>query len=452
MSRRRKRATRKRVGRVSYYHHHGSWYLYYREGTARVRRRIGPLETEAAQLAAEVNAQLSAGSRSFLSFVPVTIGELRRSFLDDHDQVRHSSIATVRRYRTATLYLERFATTKAPGLKAHELRVEEFVRWLRSLEVAPNGHPNSPHRRLREKGIRFILETSRSLYRFAARHRNLPPYCENPFSDLGSLKVHEDEAKPVSVFDEKTEKEFLEAADEWGFPVHFTLAKTGVRPGEAARLLIEDVDLERGWMHVRGKPELGWRVKTRRERAVPIVPELVHVLRATIGDRSAGPIFQRSRFGVAAGPFANRNREQMAVVCRERTQAREHELSRRLSREEGAHVALKVWRDWGAIEADDIRRSFVRIGLAIGRVGFTCPKSWRHTFATLLQDANVDPLIRQLTMGHAPSENSKGALGMTSVYTHTRPETQKREIERALALWPESLSVAERRVLTGQRG
>src|SRR5579864_8034225 len=98
MSRRRKRATRKRVGRVSYYQHHGSWYLYYREGTERVRRRIGPLETEAAQLAAEVNAQLSAGSRSFLSFVPVTIGELRRGFLDDHEQVRHSSIATLRRY------------------------------------------------------------------------------------------------------------------------------------------------------------------------------------------------------------------------------------------------------------------------------------------------------------------------------------------------------------------
>ena len=34
---------------------------------------------------------------------------------------------------------------------------------------------------------------------------------------------------------------------------------------------------------------------------------------------------------------------------------------------------------------------------------------------------------------------------MTAVYTHTRPETQKREIERALRLWPESLGLAKRR-------
>jgi integrase len=440
MSRRRKRAVRKRVGCVSYYQHHGSWYLYFREGTERVRRRICPLEPEAAQLAAEVNAQLSAGSRSFLSFVPVTIGELRRSFLEDHEQVRHSSIATLRRYRTATLYLERFAATKAAGLKAHELRVEEFIRWLRSLEVAPNGHPNAPRRRLREKGIRFILETCRSLYRFAARHRNLPPYCENHFFQIASLRIHEDEAIPVFVFDEKSEREFLEAADEWSFPIHFTLAKSGIRPGEGARLLIEDVDLEGGWMQVRGKPELGWRVKTRRERAVPMVHELVQVLRRVIDRRLTGPIFLRPRF--RNSEFSNQSRRQMAELCRERTLARERELGRPLSREEVAGIAETVWRAWGAIEADDIRRSFLRIAATIGRETLTCPKSWRHTFATLLQDANVDPLIRQLTMDHAPSRNGKDALGMTSVYTHTRPETQKREINRAMRFWPNSLQLA----------
>jgi hypothetical protein len=62
--------------------------------------------------------------------------------------------------------------------------------------------------------------------------------------------------------------------------------------------------------------------------------------------------------------------------------------------------------------------------------------------ATFLQDANVDPLIRQLTLGHKPSSPSAGALGMTSVYTHTRPPTQFHEIERALRLWPRSLLIA----------
>jgi integrase len=107
-----------------------------------------------------------------------------------------------------------------------------------------------------------------------------------------------------------------------------------------------------------------------------------------------------------------------------------------------ARIAQKVWHDAGAIGADDIRRSFIRIAKAIGLTGVTCPKSWRHSFATLLQDANVDPLIRQITMGHAPAGDSKGALRMTAVYTHTRAETQSREIERAVRLWPESLQLA----------
>ena len=65
---------------------------------------------------------------------------------------------------------------------------------------------------------------------------------------------------------------------------------------------------------------------------------------------------------------------------------------------------------------------------ALGRPEATCPKSWRHSYATLLQDANVDPLIRQQTLGHKPT-NGNG-LGMTANYTHTRGETQYAQIEQ----------------------
>jgi len=95
------------------------------------------------------------------------------------------------------------------------------------------------------------------------------------------------------------------------------------------------------------------------------------------------------------------------------------------------------------VRADKIRLSFIRAATAAGLTQATCPKSWRHSFATLLQDANVDPLIRQITLGHAPMGSTEGALGMTSVYTHTRPETQRREILRALRLWPKSLALVE---------
>ena len=76
----------------------------------------------------------------------------------------------------------------------------------------------------------------------------------------------------------------------------------------------------------------------------------------------------------------------------------------------------------------------------MGQARATRLKSWRHSFATLLQDANVDPLIRQQTLGHRPTTGS--GLGMTANYTHTRRETHREQVERALRLWPESLCLA----------
>jgi hypothetical protein len=115
-----------------------------------------------------------------------------------------------------------------------------------------------------------------------------------------------------------------------------------------------------------------------------------------------------------------------------------------LRRFEAQKLAQKVWGDAGVVKADEIRKSFMRIMTTIGHPEATCPKSWRHSFATQLQDANVDPLIRQQTLGHKPT-NGNG-LGMTGNYTHTRPETLREQIEGALRRWSESLQYAVDRI------
>jgi hypothetical protein len=51
--------------------------------------------------------------------------------------------------------------------------------------------------------------------------------------------------------------------------------------------------------------------------------------------------------------------------------------------------------------------------------------------------------------GHKPT-NSNG-LGMTGNYTHTRPETQRQQIEQAIRKWPASLRYTLERVGGGQR-
>ena len=184
-------------------------------------------------------------------------------------------------------------------------------------------------------------------------------------------------------------------------------------------------------MHIREKPELGWRIKTRRERSIPLVEHLVDVLRRVVGKRSAGPVFLREKFNVASGGLAAADREALARALAQRIDKAEHQAGQPLSREQRDKVAGAYGETRGAVKADQIRLSFIRIAGAAGLAQATCPKSWRHSFATLLQDANVDPLIRQITLGHAPTGTIEGALGMTTVYTHTRPETQRKEILRA---------------------
>lgn len=437
-------ARRRRVGRVSIYKHRRRWWVYYREHGRPVRKAVADDAKAAEQVAAQINLELTSAAPTLFSFRPISVAELQRNFIDSHEHVLRSSLATVSRYRTATQHLVNFCgePSKGRALPAHEVEVEAFVRYLRTLRVAPNGHAHARRRPLRDNGVRYILETCRSLYAYAAKRRHLPPYTDNPFSGLGGKRTHVDDAKPVFVFNEQTELAFLTAADAWSFSVHFLLAKLGLRPGELVRLLIEDVDFAGGWIHVRSRPELGAHTKTRRERAVPLIAEIATILRGLIGDRAAGPVVLRHRANLGLLPLASCDARGLAAAVQRRVAAAEAAGDEPLNRRKVARIQRAVWRDAGVTRLERIRSSFIQTALNCGLDNATCPKSWRHTFATLLQDANVDPLIRQLTLGHAPpSMFGAGTLGMTAVYTHTRPETQRREIERALRLWPESLAL-----------
>jgi integrase len=431
-------ADRFRVGRVTVYLHHGAWWLYYSEGNERIRRKVSESKDEAERVAAQVNSQVMQGAPTLLSFQPVSVPDLRRQFLDYHEHVLKSSVGTLHRYRAATQHLEDFTARQPRPPQAHEVRPDAFATYLRKIEVAPNGHKNAQKRRLRDKGVQFILETCRAMYNYAVKRRHLPPYVGNPFSELPLDRLKIEDAKPIFVFTADTELAFFKAASDWAFPIHFTLAKTGLRVGELTHLLIEEVDLEGGWLHIRNKTELGWRVKTGQERMVPLLPEVVAVLRAAIGRRKGGPVFLREKLA-GRTPMLTGNREDLERALQERVAARRGEGGP-LARTEVHQVARKVWWDAGSVKADAVRITFVRVMEGLGHPEATCPKSWRHSFATLLQDGNVDPLIRQQVMGHRPTDTT--GLGMTANYTHTRPETLRQQVEQALRRWPASLRYA----------
>jgi integrase len=250
-----------------------------------------------------------------------------------------------------------------------------------------------------------------------------------------------EDAKPIFLFDAATELQFLKGAQNWEFPIHFTLAKTGMRSGELCHLLIEDLNLNEDWLHVRNKPELGWSVKTRNERVVPLHPVVRDVLRAVVGDRTAGVVFLRPKLDQTHANYAL-DRASLGKRLASELTAFETNTDGVVTRLQRRQFCRKLWHDAGSFDPDQIRRSFLRIAARCGFHQATCPKSWRHSFATLLQDAHVDPLIRQITLGHQP-KGANGALGMTSIYTHSRAATHKCGILRAISLYPKSLERAK---------
>ena len=439
-----------RVGRVSVYLRSQMWYLRYHEHGVRRQVRAARSRPAARQLAAQVNAQLESGSPVATSFEPMAITELRQRWLDYHEDVLRSSTATINRYRTATDHLLSFvASVRAVKLTSQfrPSHAESFVRYLRQLKVPPNGHQNARKRPLRDKGVKYVLEVCRTLFSFAIKRRHLEPYAVNPFTSIAIDRMPVEDAKPYVDLDVHQERRLLEACDDWQLPIFLTLMLTGMRPGELTHLLLPgDVNMEEGYLFVRNKPDLGWKVKTRNERSIPLMPELTAVLRIAVKDREQGPVFRRRRFNIGScPPLAGLSREQLQAELARWVEAEEMKLGRCLSRQECERLCRYLWRDMGAIKTDRLRIEFMKLTETIDLPTVTAPKTLRHMFATALQDTNVDPLIRNQLMGHAPGGvgSSNGGLGMTGLYTHTRPETLRRQLENALSGRP-AVDVARR--------
>ena len=206
-----------RIGRVRGDLRGKVWYLTYHENGTRHRPRVGSNKQSARQLAAQINSQLEVGVPAALSFEPISIVELQQRWLQHHEQVLRSSVHTITRYRSATSHLHSFLRDSRLAQTTSNFRphhAEQFVGYLRTMKVAPNGHPHARKRPLLDKGIKFILQTCRSMFNYAIKHRHLSPYAENPFSVLDLDRIPIENAKPIEIFTTQ-EREFLEACDDW---------------------------------------------------------------------------------------------------------------------------------------------------------------------------------------------------------------------------------------------
>jgi len=438
-----------RIGRVRGDLRGQVWYLTYYQSGQRFRPRIGPNLDEARQEASRLNAQLEGGTPVAAPIQSIKITQLQSNWLDHHETVNRSSLKTISRYRSASQHLLEFLKTPGvPATTAH-FRVEhaeQFVRYLRDVLVSPNGHPHTAKRPLRDKGLRYILEVCRSMFHFAIKHRHLPPYSDNPFSLLQIERIADASSQQIQLFSPEEEVAFLLHCDDWQFPLFLTLMLTGMRPGELSHIIWpDDLDLNARLIFVRNRPTLGWQVKTRTDRYIPLHPILAEILALHLKERAAGTLFQRRRFCGSDSPeLAGCSVQALEQELDQRIVTLQIEQTTVISRRARQSVAQTVWRDFGLVKPDRIRTEFIRVCNKGNLKDFTSPKMLRHMFATTLQEGSVDPLIRNELMGHSTSVGSRSnPLVMTAAYTHTRIETMRRQLESALNM-REAIPIARR--------
>jgi integrase len=162
-----KRKWRRRIGRVTAYQRGQRYWIYYRQGR-QIRQPVGLDRDEAAALAAKVNAQLAEGAPAALAFQPINVGVLIDKWLDHHEQIRMSSVAAVRRYRTAVAHLRTYVRSTQGGLRVHRFDVsmaEDLVRYLRT-STAPTAHgyagPSAIRRVTSSSSVRSIRSRCRT--------------------------------------------------------------------------------------------------------------------------------------------------------------------------------------------------------------------------------------------------------------------------------------------------
>ncbi len=190
-------------------------------------------------------------------------------------------------------------------------------------------------------------------------------------------------------------------------------------------MLVSDVDLEEAVFVIRSKAALFWRVKTQRERSLPILPELRGLFERLEGERAEGLLFlnrpiadgskqPRERFG-SAREFTVRL-EELADEARSGGASGEKEIKR---------AVTAFLREVGQIPEKRIRQEFMKLSEKIGCPEVTRVHSLRHLFSTRAQELGMNPLLVQGILGHK-------TLEMTSKYTHFGMEAKRLAVSQML--------------------
>ena len=174
---------------------------------------------------------------------------------------------TFKRYRAV---MEHFRAFSKPYTQVGTITAADIdaYRDERLGDKNARGEPISP------RNVNYEVATIRSFYYYLQKFRDstLP----NPAARLKPLAVTK---TVVDTYDEAELEKFFQACTKEEQAVFKTFYYTGLREQELAHLHWSDLNLVKGILTVRAKPEKGFIPKDWEEREIPLHPKLVTLLK-----------------------------------------------------------------------------------------------------------------------------------------------------------------------------
>lgn len=423
-----------RIGRITIYKRGETYSLYYRQEGRTQRRKVDGNLAVARATAHKVMSALDEGRPSPIAYNRTTPEAMVKGYLNAVANVQKLALRTQDRYRAALDRLLDFCSAAHIGSidNIEEATVEDFVQWLRGQKRTRNGSVKGSRAAYRVGGVKFILSTCRTAFNWAARHRMLPPFRQNPFIVFGIDKlkdVKEDQAKQI-LFTPVQERAFFTSCNQWQRDIFMVLASLGIRVGELTHLLVEDIDLTNDVLIVRSKPWMYWMVKTGRERQLPLLPGIKEILVRILKDRKTGFIFlneefvdvdQRPAHTFLTGLAFKTHVEQIVKDLL----VHQPDASERAQK----RAVVQFCRTMGQIPEKRLRCEFMAITRRIGCPEFTRVHDLRHLFSSRAQAAGINPILVQEMLGHT-------TLEMTRRYTHFDMDTKREALQRLALAGP----------------
>ncbi len=332
----------------------GFYFVDYRVNGRRVRKSVGKSKRIAELAHKDIELKLA---RNEMGLEPKD-GELNKLFTDYLEYIKtHLAPTSQKRYRGIVENFKAYLRLFPFISKTSQLSIKFFQDYQahRKNEGAAN------------KTINNELICLRAMFNLAIKWEYVR---NNPTHNVAFLK-EEVNKKPRFLSKEEC-KILLKNADEFLYPIFYTLLYTGMRKSELENLEWSDVDFERRKIKIRYKDD--WSPKSS-EREIPINEGLYELLK-------------------------DRKTKTQAKACR-----------------------YVFHNDGQKIEPNFLRNHLLPLTKQCGFGDVTKIHSLRHTFASHLVMSGVDlPTVKRL-MGHADIET-------TMIYSHLADEHVDRAVEK----------------------